>query len=208
MMFARGETLKAQTTPDATASAATNDSAYVALRVMGKALGRDSLDRVVEVTGRDGEPQPSLWKIVVQDGAGGTREVEVEGGKVTAQRPSPKGPVSREVIHLQDLNLDSSGAFDATDAQARKVHLRFDSVNYVLRAGETTGKTGLDAQLVQSTRRGCGCHASRCERRFHRCHRWTAGIGIGHPRRHPGADASDGVEQPHLGYRDDRQPPA
>ena len=117
-----------------------NDSAYTALRAMGKELGREALDRVVEVTGRDGKPQPSLWKIVLLEPAGGTREIDVAGGKITAQRTESKPPASRAAIHLSDLNLDSSGAFDATDAQARKVHLRFDSVNYVLHASDATGK--------------------------------------------------------------------
>ena len=31
-------------------------------------------------------------------------------------------------MHLQELNLDSSGAFDAAEAQARKVRVRFDAV--------------------------------------------------------------------------------
>lgn len=127
----------AQTAADA---AANNDSAYTALRVMAKALGKDSLEHVVEVTGRDGVPQPYLWKIVLQEGASGSHEVDVAGGKIAAERTEPRPPASKSLIHLQDLNLDSSGAFDATDAQARKVRLRFDSVNYVLRASESTGK--------------------------------------------------------------------
>ncbi len=137
--------LRAQTTTDTPSG---NDSAYTALRVVGKVLGRDTLDRVMEVTGRDGKPQPYLWKVVLQEPAGGTREVDVAGGKIAAQRMDAKPPASKEVIHLQDLNLDSSGAFDATDAQARKVHLRFDSVNYALRPSDVSGKPQWSLDLL------------------------------------------------------------
>ncbi len=131
--------LHAQTAaPDAQAD---NDSAYTALRAMAKSLGKETLDRVAEVSGRDGKPQPTQWKIILRETTGeGSREVDVAGGKVTAQEPDSQSPAAKGLIHLSDLNLDSSGAFDATDAQARKVRLRFDSVNYVLRTSEATGK--------------------------------------------------------------------
>ena len=131
--------LGAQTAaPDSTAD---NDTAYTALRAMARSLGKDTLDHVAEVSGRDGKPQPTQWKIILRETVGdGSREVDVAGGKVTAQEPVPQLPSAKGVIHLSDLNLDSSGAFDATDAQARKVRLRFDSVNYVLRVAEGTGK--------------------------------------------------------------------
>lgn len=135
--LAHGGPLAAQTAPGAPGN---NDSAYVALRLLGKTLGKDALERIVEVTGHDGVPQPYLWRIVLQEGADGTREVDVAGGKVAAQRTGSKPPPSKSTVHLQDLNLDSSGAFDAADAQARKVRLRFDSVNYVLRTNEASGK--------------------------------------------------------------------
>ncbi len=116
-----------------------NPTAYTALRLVSKALGRDALDRVVEVAGRDGVPQPFLWKIVLKEGAG-SREVDVAGGKITAQRPLERPPSSSAPVRLADLNLDSSGAFDAVDAQARKVKLRYDSLSYVLRVSAESGK--------------------------------------------------------------------
>ncbi len=118
-----------------------NDSAYTALRAMAKSLGKETLDHVAEVSGRNGKPQPTQWKIILHETVGdGSREVDVAGGKVTTREPESQPPAAKGVIHLSDLNLDSSGAFDATDAQARKVRLRFDSVNYVLRTAESTGK--------------------------------------------------------------------
>ena len=145
--------LGAQTAPDASAG---NDSAYTALRLVAKTLGKESLGRVVEVTGRDGVPQPALWKITLQEGAGGTREVDVAGGKITAQRTLPNPPAAKTVIHFPDLNLDSSGAFDATDAQARKVRVRFDSVNYVLRTSESSGKPQWTLNLFDKNGAGVG----------------------------------------------------
>ena len=139
---------RAETTPD-------NPTAYTALRVLSKTLGREALDRVVEVTGHDGAPQPASWKIVLKDGEG-SREVEVEDGKITAQRPLSRPPAYSTPIKLADLNLDSSGAFDATDAQARKVKLRFDSLNYALWVNESTGKPVWHIELLSKEGTGVG----------------------------------------------------
>lgn len=128
---------EAQTQP---ASGGDNPSAYTALRLVGKNLGHDALERVVEVTGRDGVPQPFLWKIVLKEGTG-SREVDVAGGKIEAQRELTRPPsAGSATIRLADLNLDSTGAFDATDNAARKVKLRYDSLNYALRVSPATGK--------------------------------------------------------------------
>ena len=142
---------QAQTTADTP----DNPTAYAALRTMSKNLGKEALDRVVEVTGQGGAPQPGLWKIVLKEGAG-SREVDVEDGKITAQRPLSRPPAYPTPIHLSDLNLDSSGAFDATDAQARKVKLRFDSLNYALWVNEATGKPVWHIELLSKEGAGVG----------------------------------------------------
>ena len=113
-------------------------SAYTALRLVGKTLGADAINRVVELTGRDGKPQPAVWKIVLKEGEG-SKEIDVVDGRIGAQRALSR-PATGAPIKLPDLNLDSSGAFDATNAQAKKVHVRFDSVNYTLRTSDKTGK--------------------------------------------------------------------
>lgn len=115
-----------------------NPSAYTAMRLVGRQLGGDSLNRIVEIVGRDGVPQPFLWKIVVKGKEGGVQEIEVAGGKIANQRALVGSPAAGlPAIHLPDLNLDSTGAFEAADTQARRVRLRFDAVQYSLRAGET-----------------------------------------------------------------------
>lgn len=146
--------LPGQTTP-APPDAPDNPTAYTALRAVSKSLGREALDRVVEVVGRDGAPQPRLWKIVLKEGDG-SREVDVEDGKITAQRPLTRPPADATPVRLADLNLDSSGAFDATDAQARKVKLRFDSLNYALRVSDTTGKPVWQIELINKEGTGVG----------------------------------------------------
>lgn len=124
--------LAAHSAPDAPE----NPSAYAAMRLVGKKLGGDSLNQIVEISGRDGVPQPFLWKVVVK-GRDSVQEVDVAGGKIAGQRTVDHSPaVGLPAIRLQDLNLDSSGAFEAADTQARKVRLRFDSVQYTLRVGE------------------------------------------------------------------------
>ncbi|MBE7212184.1 MAG: hypothetical protein INR65_14275, partial [Gluconacetobacter diazotrophicus] len=121
-------------------------TAYTALRSMGKSLGSDSLNRVVEVTGRGGTPQPAVWRIVIANGSQGTSEIKVAGVRIVSQKnftqPSPLRP-----IQLQDLNLDSSGAFEAANEQARKAKVPFSSLDYTLRVSSETGKPVWDLGL-------------------------------------------------------------
>ena len=69
-------------------AAMANDPAYTALRVVGKSRGEESLKHVVELRGRLGVPQPSVWKIVLDDphARGGIRELEVQNGKIVGER--------------------------------------------------------------------------------------------------------------------------
>ena len=124
-----------------------NPTAYGALRLISKTLGREALDRVVEVTGHDGVPQPYLWKVVLKEGIG-SREIDVTGGKIGSQRELSRPPTATLPIHFADLNLDSSGAFDATDTQARKIKLRYDSLDYALSVNPATGKPVWHIDLI------------------------------------------------------------
>ena len=124
------------------AADAGNATAYVALHVMAKSLGADALNHVVEVTGRGGAPQPATWRIVILDAAKGPREVKVTGDRVVSQ-PAAGDRASLPSIRLQELNLDSSGAFNAADTQARKTKVPFSSLNYSLRVNAATGKPHL-----------------------------------------------------------------
>ena len=131
----------------AAASDDNNPTAYAALRLVSKTLGHDALDRVVEVTGHDGVPQPYLWKVVLKEGTG-SREIDVTGGKIGSQRELARPPEASLPIRFADLNLDSSGVFDATDTQARKVKLRYDSLDYALSVNPATGKPVWHVDLI------------------------------------------------------------
>lgn len=132
-----------------------NATAYTALRSMGKSLGADTLNHVVEVTGRGGTPQPSTWRIVITEGSRGTREVKVSGARVVSQKVSSQGS-SLKPIRLEDLNLDSSGAFEAANTQARKSHVPFTALDYSLRVSDASNKPVWDLELLNEG----GAHVS------------------------------------------------
>jgi hypothetical protein len=113
-----------------------SETAYTALRVVGKQNGADSLNHVVEVRGRAGTPAPTSWKIALHDPSarGGLREFEVQGGKIVSER-TPTARASGAPINFNQLNLDSEGAFTVADQEAKKVNLAFQRVDYTLQAG-------------------------------------------------------------------------
>ena len=114
---------------------------------MGKSLGADTLNHVVTVTGRGGTPQPTTWRIVIAEGERGTREVKVSGARIVSQKVSSQvSPL--KPIRLEDLNLDSSGAFDAANAQARKSHVPFAALDYSLRVNDASNKPVWDLELI------------------------------------------------------------
>ena len=116
-------------------------TAYTALRVVGKQSGQGALKRVVEMRGRNGAPQPAVWKIVLneQGARGGLREVEVQRGRVIGERtPVARGPI-REAMDFSRLNLDSDGVFTIVDQETKKAGQTFDRLDYALRSGSGGG---------------------------------------------------------------------
>lgn len=114
---------------------AENEPAYKALRVYGKKFGEQTLNEVTEVRGRSGVPQPPVWKISGRDtkARGGVREVEIQGGRIISER-SPSGrDASLIPMNLNQLNLDSDGAFTVADKEMEKKRIPFDRIDYVLR---------------------------------------------------------------------------
>jgi len=116
------------------------DTAYTALRVLGKRDGQETLNHVVELRGRGGAPQPAVWKIVIDDphARGGVREVEVEHGRIVSER-TPTGHNVGGAMNFNQLNLDSEGAFTIADQEAQKGNAPFSNVDYVLKAGTGGG---------------------------------------------------------------------
>ncbi len=115
---------------------ADSDTAYKALRLFGKQQGEKLLNRVVELRGRNGVPQPQVWKVTASDPSarGGLTEVEVQRGSIIAQRtPTAKPGGPGAPMDLNRLNLDSDGAFTVADKEMQARVIPFDRVDYLLR---------------------------------------------------------------------------
>lgn len=124
------------------------DSAYSALRVVGKREGQDVLNRVLEVRGRSGSPQPPVWKVVVDEprARGGIRELEVQRGKIISERtPTARG--SGNPMNFNQLNLDSEGAFTIANQEAQKSSVPFDRIDYLLKSGSGGGSPVWELEL-------------------------------------------------------------
>ena len=116
------------------------DTAYTALRVVGKQRGVDTLNHVVEVRGRAGNPAPSVWKVTFEDASarGGLREIEVQHGKIVADR-TPVAHPTNAAMNFNQLNLDSDGVFTIANDEAKRAYLPFDQVDYTLKSGSKGG---------------------------------------------------------------------
>ena len=116
-------------------------SAYEALRVIGTQLNRQMVNRVISVSGADGDPQPRTWKILVADrnANGGVREIVVEDNRVVSQRVpnrSVVGSTQGSTINTAKLNLDSTGAYSVASHTAHTSHVTFSSTDYTLRTDD------------------------------------------------------------------------
>jgi hypothetical protein len=109
------------------------DTAYSALRVYGKKEGEKALYRVVELRGKGGTPQPSSWKLTIDDpqARGGVRELEIRGGRIVGER-TPMGKDFGPQMNFNQLNLDSDGAFTVANQEAEKRGIPFDHIDYTL----------------------------------------------------------------------------
>ena len=116
------------------------DTAYTALRIVGKKSGSATLERVVEVRGRGGAPHPEVWKIVIDDprARGGIREVEVQRGRIIGERTPTARPLNRP-MNFNQLNLDSEGVFTIANQEAEKAGVPFQRVDYTLKSGSGSG---------------------------------------------------------------------
>ena len=116
-------------------------SAYEALRVIGTQLNRQMVNRVISVTGVEGDPQPRSWKILVADrnANGGVREIVVEDNQIVSQRipnRSVVGSSEGATINTAKLNLDSTGAYSVASHTAHTSHVTFSTTSYTLRTDD------------------------------------------------------------------------
>lgn len=110
-------------------------TAYDALRAVGSAHGSGAQNRVLEISGKGGRPQPVSWKVrIEEEGARGkVLELEVKGKKVVGQRKVADSSSARVRLALSAVQLDSDGAFAIADAEAVRSDVSFDRLNYSLR---------------------------------------------------------------------------
>jgi hypothetical protein len=116
-------------------------SAYEAMRTIGTQLNRQAVNRVVSVSGVDGDPQPRSWKILVENknAAGGVREYVIEDNRIVSQRVpnrSVVGSTQGATIDTAKLNLDSTGAYAVAAHTAETSHITFSLTSYTLRTDD------------------------------------------------------------------------
>jgi hypothetical protein len=118
-----------------------NPSAYEAMRTIGTQLNRQAVNRVVSVSGVEGDPQPRSWKILVEDkkAASGVHEYVIEDNRIVSQRVpnrSVVGSTEGATIDTAKLNLDSTGAYSVAAHTAETSHVTFALTSYTLRTDD------------------------------------------------------------------------
>ena len=126
-------------------------TAYEALRILGKQKGEALLDKVTEVRGSHGAPQPRDWKIFVNDSKSksGVKEFDVQGAKLLGEK-SPASRTAGSPMNMSQLNLDSDGAHQIAEREAKKVGFAYDHADYTLRAGTHGGSPVWEVRLVDA----------------------------------------------------------
>jgi hypothetical protein len=142
--------------------ASAQETAYAAMRVVSAEKGSGILDKLVEVRGKDGGPQPEAWTLLFNDPSarGGVREIVVQEGAILSER-TPLGGFSGvgdlPVLPAARLNLDSDGAFRIAEQEAQRKGIGFHWLNYTLRFDATAGEGPLwILQLIDYSRANVG----------------------------------------------------
>lgn len=133
------------------------ESAYEAMRSLAAQQGQKVLAQLIELRGVTGEPQPLVWKMVIDDpmARGGVREFQIRQGLILSEKTpvsSYAGTTETLVIDITKLNLDSSGAFTVAEAEARRQKVGFDIVDYLLRRAENGAAAEWVLRLVSLSR--------------------------------------------------------
>lgn len=133
------------------------ETAYDALRAASARVGRDAQNRVLEMRGKSGQPQPVIWRVAVaEDGArGGVQEVDVQRGRVVGVKRMSVAPVGVR-LNLSAIQLDSDGAFNVANGEAIRAGVSYDRLNYTLSADNQAGIPVWSVELLDgpSTRVG------------------------------------------------------
>jgi hypothetical protein len=138
---------------------AEENTAYTALRLIGNLRGEEALKQVLAVSGESGNPQPAMWTIVLDDpGArGGVRELQIVSNQVASERtPVSSQLAGGKTIDLDQLNLDSDGAYQVAEEEAKKNGVSFGQANYRLTVDSETGKPLWVVHLLDSQKQDVG----------------------------------------------------
>ncbi len=122
-------------------------TAYDALRAAASLGGKNAQNRVVELSGKAGRPQPFVWRVTVADegGKGGLQEVDVQRGKVVGHRKISSAP-GAVFLNLSAIQLDSDGVFSLANAEAVRAGVTYDRIDYTL---NSTNQSGLPVWSVE-----------------------------------------------------------
>jgi hypothetical protein len=138
---------------------AEENTAYNALRLVGNLRGEQTLKQVLSVSGESGNPQAERWTIVLDDPAarGGVRELEIVSSQVASERtPVSSDLAGGKTIDLNQLNLDSDGAYQVAEEEAKKNGASFDTVNYRLAVDPDTAKPTWIVRLLDTQQQEVG----------------------------------------------------
>jgi hypothetical protein len=136
-------------------SAEAGETAYTAMRVACTGQGRDAQNRILEVKGVEGRPQPGDWKVWLEDGRGQLLEIEVSGQRVVGKRAAGGRP-SAPKLNLSAIQLDSDGVFSIVNDEAVRAGVTFDRLNYALNASGGSGLPMWTVELLDGPGRRVG----------------------------------------------------
>lgn len=132
-------------------AAVAGDTAYDALRVACTKAGKDAQSRIVRISGTAGKPQPAVWRVVIEDAAGGAgrsgvQEIDVQRDKVVGLRKGA-GVAPGMRVNLAAVQLDSDGVFTVANTEALRANVSFDRLDYVLSTGGPGGAPNWKVEL-------------------------------------------------------------
>lgn len=174
-------------------------SAYEALRTIGTQLNRQAVNRVVSVSGADGDPQPRAWKILLEEknAPSGVREYVVENNQIVSQRVpnrSVTGSTEGATIDTAKLNLDSTGAYSVAARTADTSHVTFTYTNYTLRTDDRGNPVWIISLADRKNRPVGTIHIRASDGRVKRVEGMYQGRNLEQVEENPDIDAPPTVE--------------
>src|SRR3954454_4291131 len=148
-------------------------SAYEAMRTIGTQLNRQAVNRIVSITGVEGDPHPRSWKILVEEknAPSGVREYVIENNRIVSQRLANRyvvGSTQGATINTSKLNLDSTGAYSVAAHTADTSHVTFSLTSYTLRTDDRGNPVWIVTLADPSSRRVGTIHIRASDGRVNR----------------------------------------